>query len=102
MITFQRLPWFAVAVGTGLCATAGFCAELAVPEDIVFERDVEYANPDGQHLELNLARPRNASGTMPAVLCIHGGGFRAGSRDGYNGLCIKLAQHGYVAATVTY
>ena len=32
----------------------------------------------------------------------HGGGFRAGTRDGYNGLCLKLAEHGFVAATVTY
>jgi acetyl esterase/lipase len=36
------------------------------------------------------------------VICIHGGGFRAGTRQGYDGLCIKLAQNGYVAATVTY
>ena len=26
----------------------------------------------------------------------------AGSREGYNNLCIKLAQHGYVAMTVSY
>ncbi|HAM72847.1 MAG TPA: alpha/beta hydrolase, partial [Verrucomicrobiales bacterium] len=37
-----------------------------------------------------------------AVLCIHGGGFRAGTREGYDTLCLKLAQEGYVAATVTY
>jgi acetyl esterase/lipase len=36
------------------------------------------------------------------VLCIHGGGFRAGSRDSYNGLIIRLAEKGYVAATVSY
>ena len=41
-------------------------------------------------------------GTLPAVLCIHGGGFRAGTREGYDGLCTKLAQNGYVAATLTY
>src|SRR5439155_5758248 len=31
-----------------------------------------------------------------------GGGFQAGSRKCYDGLCLKLAQHGYVAATVSY
>ncbi len=35
-------------------------------------------------------------------MCIHGGGFRAGKRDSYDALCIKLAERGYVAATVTY
>src|SRR5205814_4600921 len=41
-------------------------------------------------------------GPFPAVLCVHGGGFRAGTREGYDGLIRKLAERGYVAATVTY
>jgi len=91
----------AVAV-TCFLTTAVWAAELVVPEDVIFARDVEYSNPDDQHLQLNLARPKNAGGALPAVLCIHGGGFRAGNREGYNALCIKLAQHGFVAATVGY
>jgi len=85
--------------GWTLTSTA---AELVVPDDVVFDRGVEYSNPDGQHLQLNIARPKNLTGPAPAILCIHGGGFRAGSREGYNGLCIKLAQRGFVAATITY
>ena len=77
-------------------------AELIVPDNVVFERGIEYANPDNQHLQLNLARPKNATGKLPAVLYIHGGGFRAGSREGYNSYCLKLAQRGFVAVTVTY
>lgn len=80
----------------------GRAADLVIPENVVFERDVEYSNPDGQHLQLNIARPKNPTGALPAVLCIHGGGFRAGTRDGNNALCLKLAQRGYIAATVTY
>ncbi|MDR3635412.1 MAG: alpha/beta hydrolase [Isosphaeraceae bacterium] len=73
-----------------------------VPDTVVFEPGVEYANPDGQHLKLDLARPKSGAGPFPAVLCIHGGGFRAGSREGYDGLCIRLAERGYVAATASY
>jgi len=36
------------------------------------------------------------------VLCIHGGGFRAGSRQSYDELCKRLAGQGYVAVTVSY
>jgi len=71
----------------------------------VFEEGIEYANPDNQHLKLNLARPKDAPGggaSMPAVVCIHGGGFRAGERTGWNERCKKLAERGYVAVTVTY
>src|SRR5262245_41823745 len=77
-------------------------AELVIPDDIIFERGIEYSNPDNQHLQLNLARPKTGTGPMPAVLCIQGGGVRAGHRDGYNSLCLKLAQRGFVAATASY
>jgi acetyl esterase/lipase len=74
----------------------------AVPDNVTFETGIEYTNPDGQHLKLDLARPKTGDGPFPAVICIHGGGFRAGSRESYDGLCIKLAQNGYVAMTVSY
>jgi len=73
-----------------------------VPDNVLFEPDLEYANPDGQHLQLDLARPKTGDGPFPAVVCIHGGGFRAGNRFGYDGLCLRLAQQGYVAVTVSY
>src|SRR6266853_476045 len=77
-------------------------ADLAIPENVAFERAIEYANPQETHLQLDLARPKTGDGPFPTIVCIHGGGFRAGHRDGYNGLCLKLAQRGYVAVTVTY
>jgi acetyl esterase/lipase len=73
-----------------------------VPEGVVFEQGIEYANPDGQHLQLDMARPESGEGPFPTVLCIHGGGFRAGTRDGYHDLCQRLAARGYVAVTITY
>lgn len=69
---------------------------------ITFESGVEYANPDNQHLQLDLARPTEGDGPFPAVLCIHGGGFRAGKREGWDGMCKELAARGFVAVTVTY
>jgi acetyl esterase/lipase len=73
-----------------------------VPPGVVFESGVEYSNPDGQHLQLDIARPKDGDGPFPVILCIHGGGFRAGSRQGYDAQCIRLAEKGYVAATITY
>src|SRR5215213_6431870 len=72
------------------------------PADVIFESGIEFANPDGQHLQLNIARPTTGTGPFPAVVCIHGGGFRAGKRESYDKLCQTLATHGYVALTVTY
>ncbi|GDY20959.1 hypothetical protein LBMAG56_23050 [Verrucomicrobiota bacterium] len=85
-----------------LSLVAASAAELPIPDTVTFERGIEYTNPDDQHLQLNLARPKTGTGPFPAVICIHGGGFRAGSREGYNKLCLTLAQNGYVAATISY
>ena len=38
-------------------------AELIIPDNIAFERDVEFSNVDGQHLRLNIARPKAATVT---------------------------------------
>lgn len=77
-------------------------AEPKVPENVIWRSGIEYSNPNDEHLKLNLARPKEGVGPFPAVLCIHGGGFRAGTREGYDSLCVKLAERGYVAATMTY
>jgi acetyl esterase/lipase len=76
--------------------------KLTIPESVVFEPGIEFANPENQHLKLDLARPKTGEGPWPAIVCIHGGGFRAGSRQGYDGLCLRLAQEGYAAMTVSY
>lgn len=88
----------------GMLLVAATFAEAAppVPDSVVWETGIEYSNPGDEHLQLNLARPKTGDGPFPAVLCIHGGGFRAGKRDSYDALCLKLAERGYVAATITY
>ena len=96
-----RLPTLLAAL-FAFPAAAAAQTPPAVPSDVAFEAGVEYANPDGQQLQLNLARPKAGDGPFPAVVCIHGGGFRAGKREGYDAQCLLLAQNGYVALTVTY
>ncbi len=92
------------SIGFVLLTTSFLFAQkdLPVPETVVFEKAIEYTNPDDQHLQLNLARPKTSISPLPCILCIHGGGFRAGSREGYNGQIIRLASQGYVAVTVSY
>ncbi len=100
-MTPRILPTLAVLL-VACPATAVAQKPPAVPDDVVFEAGIEYANPDNQHLRLDLARPKTGAGPFPAVVCIHGGGFRAGQRESYDGLIVRLAQKGYVAVTVTY
>lgn len=71
-----------------------------VPESVEALLDIEYSRV-GEPVQMDVYRPK-APGPYPAVLAIHGGGFRGGSRKGYTALCIRLAQRGYVAATASY
>lgn len=74
----------------------------APPDSVIWEEGIEYSSPEGESLALNIARPKVENGPRPAILCIHGGGFRAGKRESYDALCMKLAERGFVAATITY
>ncbi len=98
----MRLSLIAGLMGCSFVFSSPVFAAPAVPDTVIWEEGIEYTNPDDQHLQLNLARPKTGDCPCPAVICIHGGGFRGGQRDGYDGLCIKLAERGYVAATISY
>lgn len=99
-LTYLRAAFICLCIQSAAWVVAG--AELNVPENIRFEAGVEYANPDDQHLQLSIARPKDADGALPCVLAIHGGGFRAGNRASYNALLLEFASRGYVAVSASY
>lgn len=71
--------------------------------EIEFKSGIEYARPDGQSLKLNMARPETADlRRLPAVVCIHGGGFVGGDRSSWDSFVRKLASCGYIAVTIDY
>ena len=73
-----------------------------MPATVTFEPDIDYGISGDERLKLDLARPKDGKGPFPVVVCIHGGGFRAGNRFGYRPLCVKLAEQGYAALTISY
>lgn len=52
--------------------------------------------------KLDLCQPKGAVEERPAVILIHGGGWVSGDKQEFDGLCLTLARHGFVAATVRY
>ena len=61
-----------------------------------------YGHAGGEDLQLDLFAPKDASGPLPAVVIVHGGGWTKGSHDLLRPLAGLLAAQGYVAATVGY
>lgn len=74
--------------GTGL----GYCVHYDLP----------YTPPDWpKPLLADVVTPQG-HGPFPAVILVHGGSWRAGSRKAMEGLAERLARRGYVAITVGY
>jgi acetyl esterase/lipase len=74
----------------------------SIPDSLIHEANIEYSNVGGK-MQMDIVRPRDASGEpRPAVLLVHGGGFRAGKRESYLPMAVRLAERGYVASTASY
>jgi arylsulfatase A-like enzyme/acetyl esterase/lipase len=66
------------------------------------KRNVTYARYGDRTLEMDIYRPKAAWGELPAVVCIHGGGWAKGNRTSHAKVAQALAARGYVAATISY
>jgi len=74
----------------------------SVREQLNVRRDLTYARYGDRTLEMDIYRPRGAWGALPAVVCIHGGGWAKGDRSSHANMAQALAARGHVAATISY
>lgn len=86
-----------------LILLVGLSSSLAADEPVksIVERGVVYAKAGERELKLDIARPEG-DGPFPALVFIHGGGWRGGKREDFFPFVSLAAQRGYVAATVSY
>jgi len=70
--------------------------------EIVIERDLAYGKVADTELNLDLAMPKTGAGPFPAVVFLHGEGWRAGNRQQMNHFIEGMARLGYVGVTVEY
>lgn len=80
-------------------------SEIKVPADINYQvrsyRTGEH--PRAGQIGIGVAKEHlGASKKLPVVVFIHGGGWRNGDKDQVAWQCIRYAQKGYVAVTVSY
>lgn len=93
--------------GWGILATVVVAAALAagaLAQDrpgVRVEKDLVYGKAGTEELRLDLAIPEG-NGPFPAVICIHGGGWRAGQRSDLARTIEVFAGRGFVAASVGY
>jgi acetyl esterase len=69
---------------------------------VVVERDIEYRTGGGSEHRLDVYRPKHASGPLPIVLYVHGGGFRILSKDTHWVMGLSFARQGYLVFNISY
>lgn len=76
--------------------------EISSPE-IEIRYGLEYGRGGGRPLLLDLALPATRPAeNLPAVVFIHGGGWKSADRSNGTPLIALLARHGFVAASIDY
>jgi len=89
---------FFVVVVMGYCAASSV---RAVERKVDIVRNCEYVKRDSGPLAMDVYMPPGA-GPYPAVLVVHGGAWKIGSRAQLAAVAIALAERGYTAACVSY
>jgi len=64
--------------------------------------DLTFSTIGDIQLKLDLYKPKNSEEPLPAVICIHGGGWSKGSRKGFGKMAKAMANNGFVAVTIDY
>jgi acetyl esterase/lipase len=72
-------------------------ASTEAPAGVTVVRGLTSSPQHGLQLDLTLPATR-----APAVLLVHGGGWRSGDRNEFAALAVRLAARGYAAVTVSY
>ncbi|CAN5759602.1 hypothetical protein BH09MYX1_BH09MYX1_34590 [soil metagenome] len=85
-------------------ARVGALHPLAKPSrhDVEVDRDIVYGSRTGEEHRLDVWRPKGATDLRPAVLYVHGGGFRILSKDTHWIMGLMFARAGYVVFNVNY
>lgn len=71
------------------------------PAGVEFIPDLAYRS-DHEKQRLDILRPANRSGPLPAILLVHGGGWREGRREEQRGIASRFVAAGYIAIPVSY
>jgi sugar lactone lactonase YvrE/acetyl esterase/lipase len=74
----------------------------ALVADVESHLALTYARYGDRELQLDLHRPAKRGAPLPAIVCLHGGGWFTGERGSQTQLAQALAARGYVAVTIDY
>lgn len=94
----EESPTAAPIIGSAIYSPPPNIAEVSSHVEVV--KDVRYHESDNAFMDFYY--PKDATGPLPVVLWIHGGGFIGGSKDSRQNYGMVLANGGYLVANINY
>src|SRR5919107_1795723 len=97
------LAWAGLIGVTGLLVHAEV-QRADVPDGVEVSLDIVYRRAGDREVKLDVYAPTAEAppGGRPAILAIHGGGWRGGSKTDFGRMAARLTRHDYVVVSVGY
>jgi len=73
-----------------------------IPPSVASHLNVVYGSDRDRKLLCDIFRPAGLGEDLPAIIVVHGGGWRNGSKNKFRGLAVEIAQRGYVSMAIEY
>lgn len=98
VLTFA-LAWLLASLAQALAQPAGSSGQSPLPEGTTVHRDQAYVPSGHERQKLDLYLPKGRT-NLPLIINIHGGAFRAGSKE--TGVPLGYLKEGFAIASINY
>jgi pectinesterase len=75
---------------------------VSVTANIESHSDLEFARYGERSVKLDLFRPKDRKGKLPAIVCIHGGAWQKGEKSNFRLPAMAVAARGFVTVSIEY
>lgn len=86
----------------GAAFSQGEDPPFGLPDNVELRLDVVYTRYGAREMRLDIYRPKGNPTPLPAVLYVHGGGWKGGSKNAFRRQAAYLATRGFAGACVEY
>jgi acetyl esterase/lipase len=77
-------------------------AQSNFSDEIIADSNLVFTSYGKRNLHLDICYPRHKTKLFPAIILVHGGGWRSGDKSQQVPMAQEIASHGFIAATVEY
>lgn len=77
-------------------------SDAKLTEDIDHESSIVYSSIELRNLHLDIFYPKAKTKLFPALILLHGAGWRSGDKSQQIPMAIEIAKSGFVTATIEY